>query len=447
MNSIYQVNNDFDFSKLTLANPNGLQGGAYFTKLKMNNEPLYMQMPRSLTKQGIVKTEKKIYCDLLFSNEDTNVIEWLSNLEERVQEIIYEKRNLWFQQELELDDIQTAFNSSLRTYKGTKHLVRTNIITPKHISYKPNIQIFDEDERSKSIEEVTSTNPIISIIEIAGVKFTSRNFQLDIYLKQIMMLDNKPLFNGCLIKKNTSEQSDNDNNNNENTKISIFKKNSENNLVNNDNSDNDSNTSLESDKSDDDIHNEEQQNLKEKKTITTEKQSKKDLVNSDDLIINKESEVEQELEQNKKQEVEEAIKEEIVEDTKLEVVEDTKQEVVEDTKQEVQQNIKQELQQDSKQNLLEEIDIGGYEDLGNNESISLKQPTDVYIEIYKEAKEKAKRARLSAIQAYLEAKKIKKTYLIDNYIDSDSDEDKFFQNSDESLIQENNNDIQNEVAI
>ena len=49
MNRIYQVNNDFDFSKLTLANPNGLQGGAYFTKLKMNNEPLYMQMPRSLT--------------------------------------------------------------------------------------------------------------------------------------------------------------------------------------------------------------------------------------------------------------------------------------------------------------------------------------------------------------------------------------------------------------
>ena len=438
MNSIYQVNNDFDFSKLTLANPNGLQGGAYFTKLKMNNEPLYMQMPRSLTKQGIVKTEKKIYCDLLFSNEDTNVIEWLSNLEERVQEIIYEKRNLWFQQELELDDIQTAFNSSLRTYKGTKHLVRTNIITPKHISYKPNIQIFDEDERSKSIEEVTSTNPIISIIEIAGVKFTSRNFQLDIYLKQIMMLDNKPLFNGCLIKKNTSEKSENDNNN-ENTKISIFKKNSENTLVNNDNSDNDSNTSLESDKSDDDIHNEEQQNLKEKETITNEKQIKKDLVNSDDLIINKESEVEQELEQNKKQEAQQHIKQEIVEDTK--------QEVVEDTKQEVQQNIKQELQQDSKQNLLEEIDIGGYEDLGNNESISLKQPTDVYIEIYKEAKEKAKRARLSAIQAYLEAKKIKKTYLIDNYIDSDSDEDKFFQNSDESLIQENNNDIQNEVAI
>ena len=49
MNNIYQVNKEFDFSQLTLANPNGLQGGAYFTKLKMNNGPLYVQMPRSFT--------------------------------------------------------------------------------------------------------------------------------------------------------------------------------------------------------------------------------------------------------------------------------------------------------------------------------------------------------------------------------------------------------------
>ena len=146
MNNIYQVNNNFDFSKLTLANPNGLQGGAYFTKLKMANEQLYVQMPRSFTKQGIVKTEKKLYCDLMFSYDDNIVVEWLLALEERLQEIIYEKRNLWFQQELELDDIQSSFNSSLRSYKGNKYLIRTNIITPKSINYKPNLQIFDESE-------------------------------------------------------------------------------------------------------------------------------------------------------------------------------------------------------------------------------------------------------------------------------------------------------------
>ena len=96
MNQIYQVNKDFDFSKLTLANPNGLQGGAYFTKLKIDNGPLYIQMPQSLSKQGIVKTEKKMYCDLLFTNDDTEVIEWILGLEERIQDIIYEKRNYGF---------------------------------------------------------------------------------------------------------------------------------------------------------------------------------------------------------------------------------------------------------------------------------------------------------------------------------------------------------------
>ena len=135
MNNIYQVNKEFDFSQLSLANPNGLQGGAYFTKLKMNNGPLYVQLPRSFTKQGIVKTEKKIYTDLLFSYDDSDVVEWLLALEERVQEIIYEKRELWFQQELELDDIQTAFNSGLRSYKGNKYLIRTNIVYIRNCIY------------------------------------------------------------------------------------------------------------------------------------------------------------------------------------------------------------------------------------------------------------------------------------------------------------------------
>ena len=41
---------------------------------------------------------------------------------------------------------------------------------------------------------------IISILEIQGIKFTSRNFQIEIELKQVMVLNNEPLFNNCLIK-------------------------------------------------------------------------------------------------------------------------------------------------------------------------------------------------------------------------------------------------------
>ena len=56
------------------------------------------------------------------------------------------------------------------------------------------------------------------------------------------------------------------------------------------------------------------------------------------------------------------------------------------------------------------------------EIMKLKQPQEVYIEIYRTAKEKAKRLKQAAMEAYLEVKQIKTNYMLDNLDDSD-DED------------------------
>ena len=37
MENIFQPNEEFNFSQLSLAHPSGIQGGAYFTKIQMNN--------------------------------------------------------------------------------------------------------------------------------------------------------------------------------------------------------------------------------------------------------------------------------------------------------------------------------------------------------------------------------------------------------------------------
>jgi rRNA-processing protein FCF1 len=59
----------------------------------------------------------------------------------------------------------------------------------------------------------------------------------------------------------------------------------------------------------------------------------------------------------------------------------------------------------------------------NLETLQLKKPNQVYFELYKEARSKAKLAKKAAIIAYLEAKNIKKTYILENLDDSDSDFD------------------------
>jgi hypothetical protein len=56
------------------------------------------------------------------------------------------------------------------------------------------------------------------------------------------------------------------------------------------------------------------------------------------------------------------------------------------------------------------------------ETMTLKKPNQVYFELYKEARNKAKEAKKSLILAYLEAKNIKKTYMLDN-LDHQSDDD------------------------
>ena len=40
MENIIEPSENFDFSKITLAHPSGVQGGSYFTKIQYNNKPL-----------------------------------------------------------------------------------------------------------------------------------------------------------------------------------------------------------------------------------------------------------------------------------------------------------------------------------------------------------------------------------------------------------------------
>jgi hypothetical protein len=77
---------------------------------------------------------------------------------------------------------------------------------------------------------------------------------------------------------------------------------------------------------------------------------------------------------------------------------------------------------------LEEVNFGL--DLENNlETLTLKKPNEVYYEMYKQAREKAKNAKKEALMAFLEAKNIKQTYMLDDIDSSDessfSDEEEF----------------------
>ena len=201
-NNIVIPDSQFNYDNLHLADPISIQGGSYFTKITNNQYPLYVQTPKCMTLKGFVKSGKKIHSDLIFNNNDDVFIQWLVDLESKCEDLIYQKSSDWFQSPLELDDIQNAFNSCVKIQKTGNYVLRTNVKI-NSLTQDPLIRIYNESESILSMEDVIPDTNIIVILEIKGVKFTSKNFQLEAEMKQVMVL-NKDLFENCLIRPTTT---------------------------------------------------------------------------------------------------------------------------------------------------------------------------------------------------------------------------------------------------
>ena len=89
------------------------------------------------------------------------------------------------------------------------------------------------------------------------------------------------------------------------------------------------------------------------------------------------------------------------------------------------------LKNNDNDNDLCEVDFN-LDEIQDSDTISIKQRNDVYYKMYREARDKAKIARDLALSAYLEAKRIKNTYMLDDIIDSsDSEDENDTENSEE----------------
>jgi hypothetical protein len=405
MENIIEPTMDYDFTKLYFGPPSTLAGGAYFTRLMYNtNKPIFIQTPKSLTKQGFIKSGKKIYTDLMFDNNDTVFINWIENLEARCQELIYSKRDTWFETKLEKDDIESAFTSPFKIFKSGKYyLLRVNV--------KSNIKIYDEKDQIISSESITSDNSIICILEIQGLKFTSRNFQIEIELKQAMVVSPDPFLDECFIKKPVKKQ--------QQINEEIFQE----------------NTSVDLDR----LINQSAQDLA-KKNVESQNKPLDDNIDNIDIIesdkynadpINLEETFETPLEKDKKEYIENKnsnlfdLEEAELDFTSLQHINDL-------TPKEKNKEI-EEIEEVEDPSILKEVDLSSTLD-NSLETLQLKKPNQVFYEIYQKAREKAKEAKKNAILAYLEMKNIKKTYMLDDIDESDNEFDEFASRDSSSEI-------------
>jgi hypothetical protein len=329
MSDIFETNADFPFDKITLITPTSVSSGVHFSKILINKRQLYIQSPKCKTKQGVVKSGKKIHADLVFSNDDEDFIQWIEMLELTIRKHIFTNREKWFDMDLDEDDIESYFSPTVKIFKsGKQYIMRVNV--SQRIGSAP-LKIYDENEVDVDMESINENTPMITILEIQGVRCSAKSFQIDIELKQIMVLKPVNIFEKCIIKS-----------------------------------------------------------------------KEKDLVK----VVSNVREPEKKEEEEKEEE----------EEKKEEKKEEEPESIFEEKLEEEPEEVKELIFQDD--NDILEINLN-IDEIENSEAIHLKEKTEVYYQMYREARQKAKLAKSLALSSYLEARRIKNLYMLEDIDDSD----------------------------
>ena len=414
MQTIYRGNKtfqQFDFQRISLSSPIRVGNGNYFMKYKANEQSLYVQPPQSLTKQGIISVSKKHYIDLLFTNEDTDFIQWMEKLEETSVGYIYNNRAKWFDGDMEKDDIENYFSSPFRIFRSGKYyILRVGIATTLGL---PAVKVYDSDENEVSVDDISDTTQIMCILEIKGIKCGTRNFQIEMETKQLMIVKPTNPFDKCLFKVENNGENAVPEKDNLSVKLSIeedeevtppmepiTKVDDETKLLQDDLQTNNQEVIVET--------------VDEPLTVDTE---------NIDILSEDIPEVPLDISYNLgiTDKLEETEPREINDDFDIPRNETSQVENLESPQSLGEQLEIMEEPFETTSNEMEEVTFP-LDNLDQAEPIQLKERNDIYYEMYYEARRKAKMAKEIALNCYLEARNIKNTHMLNDLPESDSDE-------------------------
>lgn len=428
---VHKADETFQFDKLTLTSPNGIVGGSYLTKYSYHGSktPLYIQTNKTRSKQGIVVANKKAHIDILITNDDSDFIDWIANLEKYSIDLLFEKRNLWFTEELDKNDIENSFTPPIRTYKsGQSYLVRVNLELNRMSTHNQPFlcKVFDENRRIAPVEYVTSDHQIISIIEFQGIKFTKRNFQIELILRQVLVVPDLPLFETCIISQPNVTHNDKCSANQSQYENSVVveretNKQMSNNVINIENDNGANSITCETpDIITADYLGEDTSNIvcRDERTIS-------------DAILNCSEPADREVVGNDHGSLKHFELTEVdIDFNNIPNTIDVEQPTfnLDSSNIHDNDNLSSTTSQSSNssgvtQDKRESSNAWKKMNETNNNAVTLKKHKDVLYEMYKTAKRKAQDAKKIAIRAYLEAKEIKAAYMLDDLEDSNSDSD------------------------
>jgi hypothetical protein len=410
-NTIFELDKEFNFDILNLGNPTLINNNNYSCKIShgKTDKNLYIQLPKCSTKQGIVKTASKTYADLNFCMSNKKAINFFEKLEKYSAEQIYINRDAWLAdtENMSKNDIEFLMQSTTRPFKqGKSFLVKVHINPDK-------LKIYDENENKIDIDDINDACEFIPLVNINNVKFSTKNFSIDIILTQMMViLPSEDFEKQVLIKVDTKKQPVNIPQPDPEPVVETMVEPAETPKPETLDDTPDLNTDFEiecettiddSYDVDNDENDDDDESVDDSETYVRKPLIIEEIIEEETPDMNLEVKPEPLI-----------VAPELIPEPVFELVTPTPDPVEEPP---VSKSL---INSD-----LETIDLINISETTDN-SVELKSHEEIYLEIYNTAKQKARDIRKNAITAFLEAKNIKKLYNLEELdIDSSDDEEDF----------------------
>jgi hypothetical protein len=130
-------------------------------------------------------TSKKGICELSLPTHESEFYDWIEKIEAICVDYLFQNQKKWFQTDLLLEDVENLFVSPFKIYKSAKiYTIRSHLGS--------SFRVFNQDKSEVSASDTLLTElPVTGTIEIVGIRCTSKNFQLELVLRDVTLHNEK----------------------------------------------------------------------------------------------------------------------------------------------------------------------------------------------------------------------------------------------------------------
>lgn len=396
--------NKSTFMTLGELNTNG-KGKQWTAPLQFDtsDERLYLQLPICTTKNGIVDLSSKTYTDLMFDNtmsDVDNMVNAFLLIESACAQGLYEHSDEWFgdgDEKLTKEQFEDMVDSVIRLVKRQSNVcLRVSIpVSTRSIKHADTLrcEVYTKEGHTRSLSDIKADTRILPLVQVKDLKISPTSISLGLIMVECMIMNGDEKAEVQKSRRIMLDQGVHD------TREAMENAIDE--------------TTIQSVPS---------------STVTNASVEDKadDVSYSNDECHNVNEDISQgELEEVSLSVVGDSEEELALDDgqtTDGDATEDEDDEevILAENRTQVQERKNED---DNNDGLIEIRNLAIVED----EPIRLKKPDEVYKDIYKAAIEKARRLRQVALEAYLDAKKIKARYMLESIEDSDDETEESVQ--------------------